>query len=160
MTQRGLYHIADEPTPGALSRFVVDPFWPVMACMMVGGIPGLAWLIFNGVALGSPTRGREALICVAGMVGALLVLGLVMLGQDAGLISERAARYIALLAIFCKLGAGCMAAFFQQSALELHEYFGGQKANGWVVLLVAAVVLRPVMQKGVGHAPFAWVLFS
>lgn len=159
MSRRG-YQIADEPRPSALARFVVDPFWPVVACMMVGGIPGLVWLAFNGYALGSPTRFRESLTCFAGVVGALLVFILVGIGKNAGVISVQAAQYWVLLALISKLGFAYMACFMQQRALELHEYFGGHKANGLIPLLLATFLLRPVFAKALVGSPLLFVLLA
>jgi hypothetical protein len=157
---RARYQIADEPTPGAVSRFVVDPFWPVLACMMVGGVPGLAWLAFNGYALGSPTRGRESLICLAGVLGALLVFGLVGAASEAGIVSAQAVKYWVLLALVSKLTFGYTACFLQQRALELHEYYGGKKANGLIPLLLAAFLLRPVIAGALAGSPLLVVLFT
>lgn len=157
---RARYQIADEPTPSALSRLVVDPFWPVLACMMVGGLPGLAWLALNGYALGSPTRVRESVICLAGVLGALLVVGLVGATRDAGMIGPAAVKYWVLLALISKLGFGYMACFLQQRSLELHEYYGGKKANGLVPLLLAAFLLRPVVAGALAGSPLLAVLFA
>lgn len=156
---RARYQIVDEPTPSTLSRFIVAPFWPLLACMMVGGVPGLAWLAFNGYALGSPTRGREMLTCLAGVVGALLVFGLVGIGKDAGIVSAQAARYLVLLALVSKLGFGYMACFLQQRALEVHEHYGGSKANGLIPLLLAAFLLRPLVAGALAGSPLLMVLF-
>ena len=157
---RARYQIADEPMPTTLSRFVVDPFWPVVASMMVGGIPGLAWLAFNGFALGSPTRVRESLTCLAGVVGALLVFSLVDIGKDAGIISAHSARYLVLLALVSKLSFGYMAGFLQQRALELHEHYGGSKANGVIPLLLAAFLFRPAVAGALSGSPLLLVLFA
>jgi hypothetical protein len=157
---RARYQIADEPMPTTLSRFVVDPFWPVVACMMVGGVPGLTWLAFNGFALGSPTRVRESLNCLAGVVGALLVFCLVGIGKDSGIISEHAARYLVLLTLISKLSFGYMACFLQQRALELHEHYGGSKANGVIPLLLAAFLFRPAVASALSGSPVLLVLFA
>ncbi|MBI2307633.1 MAG: hypothetical protein HYU78_10060 [Rhodocyclales bacterium] len=157
---RARYQIADEPMPSTLSRFVVDPFWPVLACMVVGGIPGLAWLAFNGFALGSPTRVRELSTCLAGVFGALLVLVLVGIGKDAGMISAHAAKYLVLLALVSKLGFAYMAGFLQQRALELHEHYGGSKANGVIPLLFAVFLLRPAVASALAGSSLLQVLFA
>lgn len=157
---RARYQIADEPTPSAMSRFVVDPFWPVLACMMVGGLPGLAWVSFNGFALGSPTRIRESLMCLAGVVGTLLVFGLVGIGKEAGIVSAQSAQYLVLLALISKLGFGYMACFLQQRALELHEHYGGTKANGLIPLLLAAFLLRPAIAGALAGSPLLLILFA
>lgn len=156
---RMCYQISDEPMPSTLSRFIVAPFWPLLACMMVGGVPGLAWLAFNGFALGSPTRVRESLTCLAGAVGALLIFGLVDIGMETGIVSPQAARYWVLLALVCKLGFAYMGCFLQQSALELHEHYGGSKVNGLIPLLVAAFLLRPAVASAFAGSPLLLILF-
>lgn len=157
---RKRYQIADEPTPSTVSRLVVDPFWPVLACMMVGGVPGLAWLAFNGFALGSPTRGRETLLCAAGVIGSFLVLGAIASAKEAGILGIEAGRYLALLALVCKLGFAYMACFLQQRALELHEHYGGSKSNGVIPLLLAAFLLRPAIAGALGGSPLRFILFA
>lgn len=153
------YKIMDEPAPGGLARLIVDPFWPLLACMMVGTLPGLAWLAFNGFALGSPTRARELMYCIAGVVGALLVFGFGGYAVAGHLLSTAQARYVLLLAIVIKLGFGYLACFMQQRAMELHEYYGGGKANG-LVILIGAMFLTNLLPKTMTESPLSWLLLS
>jgi len=153
------YKIMDEPAPGGLARLIVEPFWPLLACMMVGTLPGLAWLAFNGFALGSPSRMRELLLCLAGLAGALLIYGFGAMAIEGQLLSAAQVRYLMLLAIVIKLGFGYMACFMQQRAMELHEYYGGGKANG-LLILVGAIFLPNFLPKTVTHGPLSWLLFS
>lgn len=72
------YRIIDEPAPSALSRYIVSPFWIVLASMFVYWpyLPRLLWLwfLFNGVAMRSPTIRFEVAWVIAG-VGLSLALG-------------------------------------------------------------------------------------
>lgn len=139
MTAR--YHIIDEPKPGVLSHFVVDSFWPLLATMLVGIGFGLGWLVFNAWAVGSPTRIRETLICIGGFVAAFVALLLTgALGIDGA-----AERYAFLVFIVIKLAAAYWATFLQQPSIEIHEYFGGKKQNGTIVLLAAMFGLRRLL---------------
>lgn len=151
------YQIIDEPAPGRMARFIVDPTWPLLACMMAGGLPGLLWLVFNAFALGSPTRLRESFLCFLGVVGALLIYVSIDMASDAGLISREVVSYIVLLAIICKLGFAYMACFLQQRAMEIHNYYGGGKQNGLIPLLVAVFLLRPTVAALTKDWPLLWV---
>lgn len=153
------YQIADEPIPSTLSRFVVDPTWPMLACMILGGVPGLAWLAFNGFVLGSPTRFRESLICLTGVIGALLVVSLVGLGTEAGIVSEQAAKYLLLIALVSKLGFAYIACFLQMRALEIHQHYGGRKANGVIPLILSAFLLRPALASALSGSPLLQIIF-
>lgn len=151
------YKIIDEPMPGGLQRWIVDPIWPLLACMMVGALPGLAWLVFNSFALGSPTRIRESLLCIAGLVGVVLVTASTNSAVGSQLLSSALARYALLLAVAWKLCCAYMACFLQQRALELHQYYGGRKANGLLVLM-AGLFLPRFMPDVATQTPFLWLL--
>ncbi len=152
------YRIVDEPAPGGLARFVVDPFWPLLATMMASSLLGYAWLIFNSFAVGSPTRGREIAYCVAGVVGAVIVLVGGGIAYENGWITETQVRYLALPVIACKLLAAYLVCFSQQRALELFEYFGGEKQNGVVGLIIAIVIVRVVLGPLLAKSSWALLL--
>lgn len=143
------YHIIDEPKRGALANLVVDPFWPLLATMLVGGGFGLAWLAFNAWAVGSPTRVRESVLCVAGFVAA--IAGLVAVAALE--LPEGPARYAGVGIIVLKLAAAYWVTFLQQPAVEIHAYYGGRKQNGLIVLLVGMFGLK----RALADVPDAWV---
>lgn len=94
---RGGYHVVDEPMPGRLAESVVSPSWCLFAVMFGGTWLSWPWFVWNGFALGSPTRRREAVWAAAGFVGAvayLFVLGFLL---DEGLLPDAAAPYGLLL---------------------------------------------------------------
>jgi hypothetical protein len=152
------YRIVDEPAPGLLSRFVVDPFWPLLATMMASSLLGYAWLIFNSFALGSPTRGREIAYCVGGVIGAVAVLVGGGMAFENGWITEAQVRYLALPVIACKLLAAYLVCFSQQRALELFEYFGGEKQNGIAGLIVSIMLVRVVLGPVLAKSSWALLL--
>ena len=135
------YRILDEPRPSGLNTIVVDPMWPLLATMMVGGGIGLAWLTLNAWAVGSPTRIRESLICLGGLVGSL-VLFVVLASLK---LDEATLRYSFIAVIVVKLAAAYWASSLQQQAVELYDYFNGRKQNGLIVLMLGAFVLRPMI---------------
>lgn len=148
------YHILDEPRPSGLARLVVDPMWPLLACMLVSGSFGLTWLAFNAWAVGSVTRVRETWICALGI---LIALGLFILLAVLEL-DKPAMRYAFLGVVVIKLGAGYWASGLQQRSVELFEYFGGKKQAGFLVLLVGMFVLRPMLAEAAKQAGWLYLL--
>lgn len=148
------YRILDEPQPSGLARLVVDPMWPLLACMLVSGSFGLAWLAFNALAVGSVTRIREVTICV---VGILASVGLFVLLASLDL-DKATLRYAYLGVIVLKLAAAYWASALQQRSVELFEYFGGKKQAGMIVLLVGMFVLRPMLAKAAKDAEWLYLL--
>ncbi|MBI1384467.1 MAG: hypothetical protein GC150_06110 [Rhizobiales bacterium] len=81
----GRYQIVDEPRPGALARFAMNPMIPIIVFMIFGSFwyvlsPGGLLFILNSLALGGPTRAREiAFACLAVLAkdagGAALAIG-------------------------------------------------------------------------------------
>jgi hypothetical protein len=155
---RANYTIIDEPRPGTLQRLVVDPMWPLLAVMIAGSLPGFAWLTFNAVAVGSPTRVREIGLCIAGVLGSALLL--VALGGVAVAteVPRTAYPYLPLVAVGWKLVCAYAASAQQQGAVELFEYFGGHKRNGLPALLVLAFLVWPAVVAGLRGTPWALLL--
>ncbi|MBK8285009.1 MAG: hypothetical protein IPK97_08985 [Ahniella sp.] len=135
------YRILDEPRPSGLNTIVVDPMWPLLATMMVGGGIGLAWLALNAWAVGSPTRIRESLICLGGLVG-FMTLFVLLASLD---LEQATFRYAFIGVIVVKLAAAYWASSLQQQAVDLYDYFNGRKQNGLVVLMIGAFLLRPMI---------------
>jgi len=70
MVDTGSYSIIDEPRPSRLRRFAANPFWVILSGMVLVQLQPLSllWFGFNGIALGSPTRRRELVWIVAGLL--------------------------------------------------------------------------------------------
>lgn len=146
------YRIPDEPLPSAWSRQVVDPMWPLLAVMLAGNAVGLAWFVFNGIAMGSPGRRTDWLWAVASLLLALLVwLGLGAL-LAAGVLDERSVRYAALLPVVVKLAVAYRLYLGQTASHELWDYYGGQSRNGMVPLVLMTLLL-PVLWRSQAWPP-------
>src|SRR5688500_9955283 len=76
------YHLLDEPSPGRLANLVVNPFWPVLALMLTGGIIGWPWLVLNSLAIGSATKTREIALVITSIVLVVLLLVGIAVGYE------------------------------------------------------------------------------
>lgn len=145
------YAIIDEPRPGALQQWVVNPLWPFFALMFAGSWLALPWFAFNAVAMGSATRRRELLVV---LLATPLKLGLffflMMLHQKTGL-PEEALRYLLLGLTVLKLGLGYWLFNLQQPAFGLYQYFDGPVRNGVFVVVGGALVNARVLELFGGH---------
>ncbi len=135
---RGTYRIADEPIPGKLSRWVVNPLFPLLGGMLGGFAAGLLWFVVNGVGMGSATLKRE-LALVAGslvvLVGGVFALGLLLSGRQ----DPTTVKLVVLAFQLVKLVALYALQFTQTRSFALHQYFGGTVANGIPLVLVLTI---------------------
>lgn len=138
------YQILDEPMPGPLAAYAVNPMWPLLAQMLGGTWLALPWYAFNGFALGSPTRVREAVLAGAGLLGGVAVSwGLIFLG-DSFAVKAPEARYLLIVLVIFKLAVAYLLYIQQRRTFGLFEYYGGRVRNPLLVL-VAAAILRPMI---------------
>jgi hypothetical protein len=139
------YEIADEATPGRFSGFAVHPQWPLLASMLCGAWLAWPWFVFNGVALGTPTRRREALTVGGGL---LLTAGLawllLFLIEREVLDSELSIRLAVLVFFAVKLGVSYAAVLLQMRTFATYDYYGGEVRSG-VPVVVAGIALRPLV---------------
>ena len=138
------YRIIDEPAPGALSKYVVDPLWPLLGFMLLGSWLSIPWYIFNGVAMGSPTLRREIFWCVisiAGSVGIVMVLdAYYSLDHD----NTGQLKYLLLVLLVWKLGVSYVLYMLQSHTFELYRYYGGVVRNGFLFLIVVFIFRRAI----------------
>lgn len=135
------YRIEDEPRPSALSHLTVRPFWPLLGWMFGGTWIAWPWFMVNGVAMGSPTLGREIGLI---FVGALGIVGIFAGGVgvlDAfGLDDVTGIRFIALAVTLWKLAVSYFLHGWQARTFSLYEHYGGRVRNGVIVVIAAAVL--------------------
>lgn len=139
------YRLPDEPSPSGLSRFTVDPMWPLLALILAGNAYGLAWFVFNGVALGTPQRGREWLYVAAGLLGPFMVVFLLGVASINGWLTPPQLQYAALGIIATKLVAGYAIYMSQARGFEIWQHYGGDPANGLPPLVLLAFFGRRLL---------------
>ncbi|MGH8079337.1 MAG: hypothetical protein ACREP7_02100 [Lysobacter sp.] len=137
-----VYRLPDEPLPSGLSRYAVDPLWPLLTLMLAGGGFGLLWFAFNAAALGSPTRWREWGCVALSAVGGPLLAVAIYAAEYHDLLSAAQTPYASLSILLLKLGIAYALYMMQQRCFEIWEYYGGQARNGMVMMILLAVVGR------------------
>lgn len=130
------YQIIDEPRPGLLSRFVVNPFWPMLGFMFGGSFFSWIWFLLNSLAMGSPTRVREMWALVAGVLGYFLLFFSMIYLVNNGLIDGLTHEYTRILLVGFALVPSYYLYLRQNAAFELFEHFGGKALNGIPILLL------------------------
>lgn len=124
------YALPDEPAPGGLAPWTVEPFWPLLAVMFGGAGLSWCWFVFNGFAMGSPTRVREALIAAGGFLGSFLLLLGIVGARASGAIGEAAFPYWMELILFWKIGVSYWLFAVQGRTFPIYAYYGGRCAAG------------------------------
>ncbi|WP_190285606.1 hypothetical protein [Montanilutibacter psychrotolerans] len=153
-----VYQLPDEPLPSGLSRWAVDPLWPLLATMLGGTVFGSAWFVFNGLALGSPTRNREWAALALSALGSCALLYLLNVADWRDWLGDPALRYAGLSIIALKLAVAYSLYFMQARCFELWEYFGGVARNGAPLLILLAVFAPRLVDFGQLHPLLAVML--
>jgi hypothetical protein len=131
------YRVIDEPRPGRLARFAVDPMWPLLAFMLGGPFFSWTWSLLNSFALNGAAALRERLLAAGGFVTYCAVLFALVALDERGLTGDLDTAYVQLLLTVVSL-AFCYGIFaLQRDAFEIHEYFEGHVAQPWLALAVA-----------------------
>jgi hypothetical protein len=138
------YKIADEPSPGALANLAVNPMWPFIAIMFGGAWLSWSWFVFNGIAVGSPTKRREWLWVIGGLGVSGVLVAVFSLMISKGLIVEPHIKYVMLLLVAWKLGVTYVLYSLQGHSIEIYEYYGGELRNG-IYVVVAALFVSPLV---------------
>ena len=133
------YTIPDEPRPSPWNHLVVRPQAPLLASMLCGAWLAWPWFVFNAVAMGSPTRRKEIGMCVAG------VLGTVVLGVFAlSVWQPDTPTWIVQLALLgistWKLGTAYAVCAVQSRTFDVYTYYGGAVRSAHYVLVIGYYV--------------------
>jgi hypothetical protein len=156
------YRIADEPQPSPLARLAVDPIWPLLTTMVGGLLIGWVWLALNSSLIGSPSRRRELLLMAAGLITLMLLPFALWTTGD--LIRDATGwtlnSYLLIAVPACKLYVTYLVYFRQSAAFEIYAAYGGASAPGFIVVLAAAFVGRPVIAAVIGILAHATGLHS
>ena len=144
------YRIVDEPLPGRLERFAVNPLWPLLAFMFGGALIAWAWSILNAHALGSPTRRRETWIVVGGLAGIVAIAMAIAFLAVKGVVPREKVPHAMLLLVLWKLGISYWIFFLQSRTFELYQHFGGVVRNAFPVVLVAYFVRTALLKASKG----------
>ena len=151
------YRILDEPRPGGLARFAVDPLWPLFGMMFCGAWFAWLWFVFNGYAVGSPTKRKELLTAVVGFVG--LVLLLVVIGNVIALPGWRSgAPYLGVIFACWKVGISYWLYLLQSRSFALYEYYGGVLRSGVVVIIAGYLLTRALLGADPGNGFLRFLL--
>ncbi len=140
------YQIADEPVTSGMAHLAVRPFWPLLAVMFGGVWLSWSWFAFNGFILGSPSRVRELVTIVFGLVGGVILALLITTLHGNGVLSETALPYATLVLVAWKLLVSYRIYVLQTRMLELYVHFGGTVRNGIGILVVGALITPRLMR--------------
>lgn len=139
------YQIPDEPRPGGLVRYAVDPMWPLLATMLAGGAAGFAWFALNAHALGSPRRAREWAFVIGGLCAGAVALLAVAMAEQRGLLDASAVPYALLSVPALKLSLAYALYLSQSTSAELLEHFGQPLKNGLPALIIGVVIAHGML---------------
>lgn len=135
------YRIADEPIPGRLASWVVNPVFPLLAGMLGGFAVGAAWLIVNGAGMGSASQRKEAAVIAGATVALIGAVAALLYAVPDG--TPRTVVKLCLLGVqLIKLTALYVVNGLQSRSFALHQYFGGPVRNGIPLLVLAALARR------------------
>ncbi len=148
------YRIEDEPRPGALAYLVVNPVWPLFAIMFGGSVFSWPWFVLNGLAVGSPSRVREALWAAAGFVGNVVLIVGISVVASADLLGDLGVRYAFVAVTVWKLLVSYSLFVLQGRSFHLYEHFGGRARSGFLVVFLAFFV----GQRLFSALPVFWTL--
>lgn len=141
-TASGGYRILDEPRPGALARWAVNPLWPLLAIMFGGAWISWPWFAVNAFAIGSPTRWRELALAVGGFVGTAALFFALLTAEANGLLGGVAIEYAVVFLVVWKLAVSYWLYVLQGRTFGLFEYFHGSTRNGMLVVFAGYFLSR------------------
>jgi hypothetical protein len=154
---RAGYAILDEPQPGGLAKYAVNPFWPLMAMMMTGTWLAGPWFIFNAFAIGSATRKSETWLIIGSVLSTAAFIALIAALAAAAPMPSGAAPYLRIVLAVIKLSFAYLVFMRQERSLALYEYYGGQVRSGALVL-VAGFFARVYFVDAPGWVRFLFAI--
>lgn len=139
------YRIADEPRPSTITHLAVNPFWPLFGLMFGGAWLAFPWYVLNGKAIGSPTLKREVSLAVIALAGSFLLAALLLAADRQGLLTKATAPYALLAMTIWKLGFAYWIYATQARTFSIYEHFGGVVRNGLLVVVLASILGRRLL---------------
>lgn len=117
------YALPDEPKPGTLAQFALNPMWPMFTLMLIGSGAAWLWFVFNSIAQGSPFRRQEMLWIGGGvLLSFAYVFGLFTL-VNSGTVPKIAIPYCLIGLTVVKLVVGYRVYLYQVRSFELFQYY-------------------------------------
>jgi hypothetical protein len=158
------YAIADEPQPGSLAQYAVNPFWPLVAFMFAGVWASWTWFLFNGYVVGSPTFRKECRMVLMGLCGTLVFFfgGSAVIGSlvDSAADVKKYSPYLLSILLLWKLWISYLLMHEQGRTFEIFEHYGGKVRNGVFAVIAAAFFSPVVLRKLVQVHPVFGPLFG
>ena len=156
------YHITDEPKPGNLSHFTVNPVWPFFTIMFSGVWLSWPWFLINGMAIGSPTFRKELLLVIIGFIGsAVISIGILfIIGSLAGKeVLSSSVGYINIAVLGWKLFITYWLYTLQLRTFEIYQYYGGITRNGILLVVGGALISPSVLKSMLEISPYLiWIM--
>lgn len=133
------YRIPDEPRPGGLAEYTVNPVWPLLAMMLGGSWVGLPWFVINGGAMGSSSFRREVVVAALTPVLAVAIALASIFVIGAFGLPKRAVSYAFVLIVAAKLGSAYWLYLSHHRSFGIYAHFGGRVRQGAMVAIAAAI---------------------
>jgi hypothetical protein len=114
--------------------------------------------LFNGWALGSPTRLREAFVVGVGLVGSVVLFIASLLVVQQLDLPPAVFPYVVTTLLIWKLGITYLLAETQGRGFGVYQYYGGTVRNGILVAIPVAFLLRPKIEALLGSSILGLVL--
>lgn len=131
------YALPDEPKPGTLAQFALNPMWPMFTLMLIGSGAAWLWFVFNSIAQGSPFRRKEFLWIGGGVLVSFGYVFLLMMLVGNGTVPKAAVPYCMIGLTVVKLVVGFRVYLYQVRSFELFQYYSSQPVkNGALPFMV------------------------
>ncbi|MBI9076932.1 MAG: hypothetical protein JEZ02_16105 [Desulfatibacillum sp.] len=138
-----MYHIPDEPSPGTLQQWVVNPIWPLVSYIIIGPLMAFLWLLFNAGAMG--VLNRKQAINLGGLSFLLLIVAIVLTIAVSCVFGF--ANYETFSGLIMDAGGVAVAYFLYKIQMPYFRVYSSMDYPVWngMVLMGAAFLLRPLL---------------